>query len=156
MISAGDHERLPDDSSQEGETYDLTETDKKIEFNQGHLDKLRKGVNIGKKSKVVDNLIGKTMEDYNNSLSQRAKGKLPKPAQNKRNEGVPHPNSPIRGRTNPKRTLPGNIPKMKPVDIMTNKPAVANNDDISKVFKMALDGKSGFKMTNRLKNKIGK
>jgi hypothetical protein len=60
MVSAGDNERLPDDSSQDGE--DLSQAPKEMEVQQKHIDKIRRGVGIAHKSHVVDRMIGKKLD----------------------------------------------------------------------------------------------
>lgn len=59
--SAGDHERLPDDPSQDSGSEDLSSTDKKdVKFKKQHLREVRKAVkgNIAHKSHIVEKYLG--------------------------------------------------------------------------------------------------
>lgn len=80
-ISAGDHERLPeDDSSQDGQ--DLNETPTEFEIKKKHIDRIRKAVKndggkIGYKSPVVDKYIGRMMKVEYKSPPSPIKNKIP-------------------------------------------------------------------------------
>lgn len=160
MVSAGDHERLPEkeDSSQ---SYDGSR-DGEYVVDKKDLKKLRKGLNLAHTSKVVDDLVGKTLDEYKEELELRAKGvNIGGNKPERLNASPSHPRSPVKSRRLGNKTLPGNKPDVaavrKPANILKNSPInVTGNNDMAKVWKLAMDGKSGFKMSNRLKKRLAK
>lgn len=157
MVSAGDHERMPEkEGSQEDNEYKPTKAEKDFKIKNKHLKGLRRGVNLKYKSPVVDNLVGQSMEEYEASLAERSGKKVSK---NKSVSPNPRPNSPVKGRISKStKTLPSkpvNKPESKPKDMMINKPIdLHGNNDMATLFKLASENKNGFKMTNKLKKRL--
>jgi hypothetical protein len=164
MVSAGDHERMPErEGSQENE-YNPTDEERDAVFEKEHLRQIRKGVKLKKKSKVVDNIIGMSMEEYQKSLAQRS-GKAPNTGSSEK-----QPNSAVKQRySKSNKTLPNRAENRPPrpdaqdvkrppkpsKGLLMNKPVDMNGDnDMAKVFNLANQGKNGFKMSNKLRNKL--
>jgi len=158
LTSMGDHERLPKSEKDKHLQKDLTENEKSSVITKSHLSKLRQGVRLKHKSKVIDRLVGKTMGEYVEELNIRSKGgKVEEKGNNgggKPKTGLKSPPTPVKKRvsnlTIPKKAVPAtNEIKNEPIN-------VHGNDDMSKIWNMASQGKSGFKMTNRLKKTFQK
>lgn len=131
LISAGDHERLPDDDKDD-ESIDLTKDGKPPIITQDMIDRLRKGVK-GKTSKVVDKLVGKNLvEEMDRKKDEHKNDKKNKPI------------SPVKSRSNIQRPpRPGLT--VKPI------PVSKGNDDL---IKLAMQSGSGLKISNKLRNKL--
>jgi hypothetical protein len=109
------------------------------------VDKLRKGLHLKGKSKLVDNLVGKNLvEEMKQKELEKGKGK----GTNKGSvRSVKQPISPVKSR------IPSNRPlTVKPV----NTPTIMGNanEDFHSLVQAAMKGNSGLKMSNKLKNKI--
>lgn len=153
MISMGDHERLPDDNSLQNSRVDLTEEQKKRKFDKKYVNKLRKGLNLKHTSRVVDKLVGMTMQDYVDNLKERSKGYT----NEHKNEHSKQLNNPIKSNNISKRnlTLPNRNVSNK--HKLRNKPInTKDGNDMLKVLNLASANKSGFRMSNKLRNKLRK
>ena len=162
MTSAGDHERLPPkEDDKQGSQYDLTKDNgKDTVIDEKHINMLRRGVKLAHKSKIVDRMVGKTLEEYHEELKLRSKGKNVNT--DRANE---KPVTPVKSRVRKKNlTLPEkgvkraeSAPKLetKKRNILQNAPIDVHGDnDMAVVWKQALAGQGGFAMTNRLKKKL--
>jgi len=151
MISAGDHERLPDDEDGSQDTYNLSaQNDGKSTIDGKFLRNVRKGVKLESKSKTVDRMNGMTMEEYTKDLELRSKGIKPNSTHI---EPTLQPSSPINSRvTRSNLTIPSN--KLSNSSIANTPIDLKTNSDMSQVFKLAMEGKSGFNMSDKLRNRL--
>lgn len=159
LTSMGDHERLPKSEKDQHLQKDLTESEKSSVITKKHLTSLRKGVNLKHKSKVIDRLVGKTMGEYVEELNIRSKGGK---IEGKGDNGGGKPKTGLKSAPIPvkKRVSNLTIPK-KAVPVVSNEIRnepinVNSNNDMAKIWNLASQGKSGFKMTNRLKKTFQK
>lgn len=143
LISAGDHERLPDKENDKEDTIDLLaqKEGKEPVVTKRMIAKLRKGRKLGYKSKVVEKLIGKNLRDEVKRKEQEhgkssAKSKPAKPI------------SPVKSKHPRNR----NLTVRQPVQPMTGNAS----QDFHDLIKMATKGGSGLKLSNKLKKKLAK
>jgi hypothetical protein len=155
----GDHERLPKTDKDQHLQQDLTENEKSSVITKGHLSKLRSGVKLKHKSKVIDKLVGKSMGDYVEELNLRSKGvKIEEKGSKvggKKETELKQPATPVKTRVS-NLTIPKKTVSSKPKGISNEPINVHGNDDMSKIWGLASQNKSGFKMSNRLKKAFQK
>lgn len=141
MVSAGDHERMPDkDEAQDVE--DLTDGHDDNKAKREAIKKMRDKINIGQKSKTVERMKSMSTEEYQEYLKGQVEKGNSKPST---------PSSPVKAKKGKNLTLPPNAPiKNKP----TGSANKDNNSSGNELIKMAMKGNNGINMGNRLKSKL--